>query len=887
MSQFPHPTPWLDDHAFPRFTDLIPHMVWVAGADGKTVHHNRQCLEYIGLRPGETHGDRWEGIVHPDDLPAVRASWAESVLTGGPFETEYRLRRHDGEYRWHLSRAARTPGADGYPAQWVGTCTDIDDRKRAELALAEREERFRLLAKATGDAVWDWDLSADRLWWGDGLLPLFGYDPADTDPALGWWTDRVHPDDRARTLANLDRAMSGGPTYSTEYRFRRADGSYAYVLSRGYLVRNEAGRAVRMVGAMQDFTDRMRAEAELRRTVELLRAVTEGTTDAVFVKDRAGKYLMANEAAARFMGYPVADVLGKDDAELFGPADAQVIADHDRAVMASGRVNTSEEELTSAGATRVYLATKAPYRDGDRAVIGVVGISRDITDRVRIERQLRLQDKAIRAVSQGILITDPNRPDNPIVYASPGFERITGYPEAEAVGRNCRFLQGEATDPVAVATLREAVRSGQACSVELLNYKKDGTPFWNALDIVPFRDGDHMTGFVGVQVDVTARRALEEQLRQAQKLEAVGHLAGGVAHDFNNLLTVINGYTDLMLADAPADEFVRESLVETQRAGKRAAELTRQLLALGRRQVLAFRILDLNEVVRGTERMLRRVLGEDIRLVADLAPDLGNVMADPGQMEQVLMNLVVNARHAMPTGGTLTIATRNVPPDDGPAGPPRGKSVELAVTDTGTGMTDEVRARLFEPFFTTKGPGQGTGLGLAVVHGIVAQSGGRILVESQPGQGTTFRILLPVTEEPAEDDEPTPDHKAADRGTETVLVVEDENGVRALTARILRTAGYTVLEAADGLEAVKVAADHPGGIDLVVTDVVMPGGSGSEVAGRLTAARPGLRVLYVSGYADDAVVRHGVAADRVNFLAKPFTPAALATKVRAVLDAGR
>ncbi len=350
------------------------------------------------------------------------------------------------------------------------------------------------------------------------------------------------------------------------------------------------------------------------------------------------------------------------------------------------------------------------------------------------------------------MITDPGQPDNPIVYASPGFERITGYGAEEVLGRNCRFLQGKDTDPVEVARLREAVRAGEPCTVELLNYRKDGTPFWNELSLSPVRDdGGRLTHFVGVQVDVTARRSLEEQFRQVQKMEAIGQLAGGVAHDFNNLLTIINGYSELLLQTLPAEDPSRALITEINKAGERSAGLTRQLLAFSRQQILAPRVLNLNEVVIDIEKMLRRLIGEDVQLDTVLDPRVWVVRADPGQVEQVLMNLAVNARDAMPGCGRLTIETRNIDLDetyarthpDARAGP----HVLLSVTDTGSGMSPEVQTRIFEPFFTTKGPGKGTGLGLPTVYGIIKQSGGHVAVTSVVGIGTTFKVYLPRAEQ--------------------------------------------------------------------------------------------------------------------------------------------
>lgn len=400
-----------------------------------------------------------------------------------------------------------------------------------------------------------------------------------------------------------------------------------------------------------------------------------------------------------------------------------------------------------------------------------------------------------------------------------------------------------------------------------------------------------------LQQSEEALRRSEEQLRQAQKMEAIGQLAGGVAHDFNNLLTIIRGYSDLLLNGmlGPHDP-AREAVGEIHKAAERATTLTRQLLAFSRRQVLAPQVLVINSVIQDMDKMLRRLIGEDVQLACCLAADLGTVKADPGQIEQVLLNLAVNARDAMPRGGRLTIETANVVLDENyarthPEVQP-GPFVMMAVTDTGCGMDAATQARIFEPFFTTKGPGKGTGLGLATVYGIVKQSGGNIYVYSEVGHGTSFKIYLPRLEQTAGANGPTSDSGATPivqptartDGQETLLIVEDDDAVRALTSTVLRSHSYDVIEAVDADEALRWVEEHAQPIHLLVTDVVMPGMSGRELAERLTELRPGMKVLYVSGYTDDAVVRHGLLEAEVSFLQKPFSPSGLARKVREVLD---
>ena len=436
---------------------------------------------------------------------------------------------------------------------------------------------------------------------------------------------------------------------------------------------------------------------------------------------------------------------------------------------------------------------------------------------------------------------------------------------------------------------RDTYSDRQYDNVEATWKRRDGRPLTVQLSVRAVRNAEGQVEYYETFVrDVTDQRRLQQQVLQSQKMEAVGRLAGGIAHDFNNLLTVITSYSDLLLEDLAPDDGKRDDLEQVRKAADGAAALTRQLLAFSRQQVVEPRVVSLNVVVEGLQKILRRVIGEDIDLTTTLAPDLGPVRADVGQLEQVLMNLAVNARDAMPTGGRLTVETANVEHDPEFARDREAAAVRrfamLAVTDTGCGMDEATKARIFEPFFTTKEPGKGTGLGLATVYGIVKQAGGFIWVYSEPGQGTSFKIYLPQVDAPAErataaTGTPLP------RGTETILLVEDAAAVRAVTKQVLERQGYTVLEASDGEVALRLAQRQRGPIHLLLTDVVMPRVSGRELAEQLTRARPDMKVLYASGYTDDSVVRHGILELGTAYLQKPFSPESLARKVRDVLDA--
>jgi len=507
----------------------------------------------------------------------------------------------------------------------------------------------------------------------------------------------------------------------------------------------------------------------------------------------------------------------------------------------------------------------------------------------RAEESLSLRDNAIQEMNQGVVITDPRLPDHPIVYCNPAFEKLTGYTQEEVLGRNCRFMQGPDTDTAAVAKIRTAVRSRRASLIEVLNYRKDGTTFWNALTISPIFDEEgSVLRFVGVQTDITEIKQLQEQFQQSQKMEAFGQLAGGVAHDFNNILSAILGYSEIVMNDLKPTDRHYKFVQEIFRSGQRAEALTRQLLAFSRKQTLKPKILDLRVVVADLQKMLRRLIGEHIELRTIAAGVLGSVKADPGQIEQMLLNLVVNARDAMAQGGAITISTANIAftleDSTRPVSVPPGDYVVISVADTGVGIPEEIKARIFEPFFTTKEKGKGTGLGLATCYGIVEQSGGHIVFESEVGRGTTFRIYLPrLNAEPTCMDTST---RLEDlpRGRETILVAEDDSAVREITVQVLANLGYTVLQAENGIDAQAVANRNAGrNIDLLLADIVMPRMGGKEFADWLGAVRPDTKVLFTSGYIDDEIVRRDLLESSAAFLQKPATPAALAFKVREVL----
>lgn len=626
------------------------------------------------------------------------------------------------------------------------------------------------------------------------------------------------------------------------------------------------------------FLERQRAVQEMLESERRFRRLFESNTIGITMADFEGRILEANDAYLGMLGYSREELergaLRTDD--LTPPEYRDFDRQTADQLRRTGVAPPREKELLRKDGARIPILIGVTMLEASepRLLAYVV----DLREQKRAEESARSLLHAVEQVGNIILMTDPS---GAITYVNPAFEATYGFSREEVLGKTPRILKSGRHDEAFYRRLWGHLLSGKEFSAEIVNRTREGrliTVEWSARAVLD--PGGKQSGFICVQNDVTAKRSMEEQLRLSQKMEAVGRLAGGVAHDFNNMLTAILGYADMLEASPGLAPAAREFVAEVQKAGQRAAGLTRQLLAFSRKQVLEPVVLGPNELISNLEGMLRRLIGEDLEFVTRLDRSVGNVLVDPGQLEQVIMNLAVNARDAMPRGGTLTIETAKAGSQD----PEPRRWIVVSVTDTGVGMDADTMARVFEPFFTTKGPGKGTGLGLSTVHGIVHQSGGRLEVDSEPGHGTTFRVYLPqVDEDPVPAGQPSVVSKSL-RGTETVLVVEDEGGIRKLVSDVLRAQGYTVLVAASGPEALQLAALEERPIHLLLTDLVMPGGmAGTELAKSLLESQGSLRVLFMSGYSNEAIENNGLVGKNNEFLGKPFTPNALLRKVREAL----
>jgi hypothetical protein len=716
------------------------------------------------------------------------------------------------------------------------------------------------------------------------LLDMLGYTRAELEAGKMRWIDLTPEEYRQRDAQALAEARATGVCRAYEKDLFRKDGSRVPLLV-NFAVAPDDPEC--LVVSLVDLTKQKQVEQELRASETRARLLVDGNKEVAFyMLDPAGHVTTWNAGAERICGYRADEILGRHFS-VFHPPESLALGNPPKLLEQAGlgRVEAEGWRIRKDG-TRFWAdSILTAIRDDDGALLGFANITKDITARRRTEVLL---SATLDNVIDGIIGIDEH---GKIESFNAAAEKMFGYQAREVIGKNVKVLMPEPYHSEHDSYLANYMNSGEAKVIgigrQVVAKRKDGTTFPVDLAVSEFvlYDRRHFTGAVR---DITTQRKLEEQLRQAQKLEVIGRLAGGVAHDFNNLLTVILGYGELLLESIPQTDELWTCVEAINESGRRAAALTRQLLAFGRQTVLEPKLLEMNDVVRDTEKMLRRLIGEDVILATVLDAKSTRVLVDPGQIGQVLMNLAINARDAMPRGGRLTIETQNVELDADYArlhpGTTRGSFVRLTMSDTGCGMTPEVKARIFEPFFTTKASGIGTGLGLATVYGIVKQSNGHIDVYSEPGMGTTIKILLPAAEQAAEAEERSGESPRAHKGSETILLVEDDDQVRRMALFTLERHGYDVLPASRGSEAVDIVENRSKPIDLVLTDVVMPEMSGRQLVEKLRARLAGAKVMFMSGYTDDAVIRHGILQAEVAFLQKPFTPAGLARKVREVLD---
>ena len=740
--------------------------------------------------------------------------------------------------------------------------------------------------KATANAVMITNKAGMLIWVNSAFEQLTGYTHAEI---VGQSTRVLKSGQNSQALyEEMWRTILGGRIWRGELTNRRKDGSLYDEEMTITPVQDRKGEITHYIAIKLDISERRQAEANLLSLTERLSLATGVAKVGVWELDLASNAFTWDATMFEIYGFPfvVPMPYEKWSAAVYPEDLPAVEATLREAIDEKGRGSADFRIILADGTVRNVSTVGRVVLDEHANVSRVIGTTQDITERKKTENKLRQLATIVESSDDAIV---SRTLDGTIQSWNGAAERMYEYSAAEAIGKPISILYPHGQRDEILAILEKIKRGDIVRNFETIRATKDGKQIHIALTVSPIKDvSGRIVGASAIGRDITESKQMEDMFRQAQKMEAVGRLAGGVAHDFNNMLSVIIGYSELLLERADTDGQVRKQCEEIKRAGDRAASLTRQLLAFSRLQVLEPRVLNLNTSVAEIEKMLRRLIGEDIDLRTSLDPTLGLVKADPGQIEQVIMNLALNARDAMPGGGKLIIETSNTELDDEYAlhHPPCivGRYVILAVTDSGVGMSQETKARIFEPFFTTKELGKGTGLGLSTVYGVAKQSGGYIWVYSEPGQGSVFKLYLPRVDGSEVQIRPAKSAPELLPGTETVLLVEDEQSVRALTRNLLEQGGYTVLEADNGAHAVEIAKQHHGPIHLLLTDVVMPGMNGPAVAEMILPIHPEAKALYVSGYSSSFGTQTGLVPAGPNLFQKPFSRAALLRKVRNLLD---
>ncbi|HUI71315.1 MAG TPA: PAS domain S-box protein, partial [Spirochaetia bacterium] len=814
---------------------------------------------------------------------------------------ELTIRRADGELRRVHVTAVPQIDDNGEFAGTFGTMYDVTENTVLKQRVEEERKLLLTLIDNLPDGVFMKDRDSRFVLANQAAADMMSAGPAEN--LIGKTDHDFYPPELADEfrLEEMEVLAAGVRIVNKEKR-RWTGSSRATILTTKVPVADADGHIAGLVGISRDVTELTEAREALEREHALLSALMENIPDYIYFKDLQSRFVLNNKAHARLLGCEdPQDLIGKTEFDFRTPEHAQRSYSDEQYIIRSGRpVVDKVERETWPGRTDTWVSTtKMALRDQNGNVVGTFGVSRDITERKCVEEALQLSERHYRNMfTNAPFGVFHSTRDGKLLRANPALARIVGYesPQALMEAINGRSLADIYENPEVRGRILDRVASakGAWCQVRDRYRRKDGQIGVANLRIRTYGgSAGPETELEGFVEDITDRfkaeeeqRKLQDQLQQAQKMEAVGRLAGGIAHDFNNLLTVVNGFTEMALAHETLGQDIQNDLQEIKRATRRAATLTSQLLAFSRKQILQPRILNPGELVAGMEEMLKRLLGEDILIRIQRAENLWNVLADQGRIEQVVMNLSVNARDAMATGGELSIETSNVVLNESysteHAAVKVGEYVLLAVSDTGCGMTEEVQQRLFEPFFTTKEKGKGTGLGLSTVYGIVKQSEGYVFCSSEPGRGTTFRIYLPRAHgEPQKMRREEGMAAKPIRGTETIMLVEDDEAVRRLIAAVLESGGYTVLSAATGEEALQKLVGVGLQLDLLVTDVVMPGIDGREVARRVGQRFPSIGVLYISGYTENAIVHDGVLDLGVEFMQKPLDGTTLLHKVRA------
>jgi PAS domain S-box-containing protein len=863
---------------FRAIFDSAPYAIAVNSLeDGTFLDANKTFLESRGLKKEDLADLRLDDLHFTSEKGIDRIR--EILLRDGAIRNVEATVRRAGDSLADIIYSSVLVDLQGQK-RVLSMTVDVTDKKRIERALRESEEKFRAIFENAPIGIFRTSYDGRLVEINLTLARMLGYESR--EDALASVQDLAkeiypRPEDRQRLLDALVKSPRG---VRLEIEIKRKDGTLFRGVINASLQMDSAGRPTYLDGTIEDITEIIRTEEALRASESKLRSLFAAMRDVILVLDSEGRYLEIAPTDASLLYRPAKELLGKTVSDVFPPEKARMFLVAIRQALSGGKPVSLDYDLPI-GSRQVWFAANLSPLASDRVLL----VARDITERKIAEAE---RDRLMAAIEQSgeiVVITDP---EGTIQYVNTAFEQITGYSRQEAVGRKASLLKSGAHDTAFYAKLWDTITRGQTWKGRFINKRKDGSRYTEETTISPVCDtSGRIVNYVAAKRDISGELALEEQSRQMQKMDAIGQLTGGVAHDFNNLLQVINGYTDMAMQEMLPGSPAHDLLGEVSKAGQRASNLVRQLLLFSRRQVMQPRFLDLNAVVEDMLKMLGRVIGEHIRLNWKPQKNLGVIHADSGMLDQLLMNLSVNARDAMPEGGVLTIETQRVRLDSGfcasHAWARPGQFALLTVSDTGCGMTREGLDHIFDPFFTTKGEGKGTGLGLSTVYGIVKQHEGMIYVYSEPGRGSAFKIYLPLRESDLPSSGVVAEEPAIG-GTETILLAEDDAMVRDLARKVLERAGYRVLIAQDGEEAVALFKQNMGAIALLLFDGVMPRLGGYGALERIRAISPSVPVLFSSGYSEQGIHADFVLHEVLNLIQKPYSPNDLLRAVRAALE---
>ncbi len=881
------------EQKYRRLTDNMQDVIWQMTPDLVFTYVSPSDKKQRGYEAYEVLGRSvWEFIT-PVSQEHARKKYAERIRGLAENkkinDTVYQVEqiRKNGTTVWTELLSTPLLDSEGNLIAFQGVTRDITERKKLEEAIRATIARLKEAQRLARIGSWELDLVTKQLFWSDEVYRIFEIEPGEFGGSYEAFLALIHPEDRERVDRAYTDSLANKTPYEIVHRLLFPDGRVKYVQERREHSCDAAGVALRSVGTVQDITELTQAQLRLEKERTHLRTLLQTIPDLIWLKNPDGIYLTCNARFERLFGAKEAEIVGKTDYDFVDDDLADFFREHDRIAMAAGKPSINEEWLTFAddGHRELAETIKTPMYDSDGSLIGVLGVARDITAARKAEETEKRLATAIEHAAEAVIITDAT---GIIQYVNPAQGILSGYSLDELVGQTPNVLKSDFHDGNFYKQLWDTIGVGTVWSGRFINKKKDGTEYHEDASISPVYDkSDNLTNFVVVEHDVTKQLALQEQLFQAQKMETIGTLAGGISHDFNNLLQPIMGYTELLMMEKKQGDPELDRLQKIYDAGKRGADLIKGLMLFSRKVEPEFGSVDLNHEIVQARTLLSQTIPKTIKIDLRLSDDLKTVQADPSQIGQVVMNLGVNARDAMPDGGTLTIATTNVQLDkeycDTHLEAKPGSYVLLVVSDTGKGMDKETLSHIFEPFYTTKEKGKGTGLGLATVYGIVKKHDGHILCYSEPGNGTTFTIYFPSIQMEKDSDTPT-DETPIPGGTETVLLVDDEEDLRDLGTTLLNRFGYKVISAGNGKEALEIYQMEKDRIAIILLDLIMPEMDGRRCLAEVLQVNPNAKVIIASGYSESEPA--SMAAGAKGFVQKPYNVRQFLNTIREILDEG-